>query len=177
MCVIERSDVVETRRLKLRAPQPQDCARLAVLADDLDVARMTLRMPHPYRLDDAQEFVARASAGDPRREQAFVIEHDDQGVVGAIGFFHDRDRAPEVGYWIGRPFWGRGLATEALTGGLDWARRRWKKRAVVAGHMADNPASGRVLDKAGFLYTGEVRRVHSRARGGEADVRRMVWLA
>ena len=60
---------------------------------------------------------------------------------------------------------------------MDWARRKWKKRAVVAGHFADNPASGRVLSKAGFLYTGEVKQRPSLARGEPAATRMMVWLA
>ena len=74
-------------------------------------------------------------------------------------------------------YWGRGYATEALQGALSWARSRWRKRALVAGHFVDNPASGRVLEKAGFLYTGEVRPGLSRARGGPVETRRMVWLA
>ena len=94
-----------------------------------------------------------------------------------IGLFEDGDVGPEVGYWIGRPFWGRGYATEALEAGLVWASRKWKRRALVAGHFSDNPASGRVLEKAGFLYTGEVRTGFSRARGADAQTRRMVWLA
>ena len=66
---------------------------------------------------------------------------------------------------------------EALEGALVWASKRWKRRALMAGHFADNPASGRVLEKAGFLYTGETRRAFSRARGEIADTRMMVWLA
>ena len=57
MCVIEPSPVVETRRLALRAPQAQDVTRLAALANDADIARMTLRMPHPFSVDDAEAFV------------------------------------------------------------------------------------------------------------------------
>lgn len=177
MCVIETSPIVETRRLTLRAPGPQDAGRIAALANDPEIARMTLRMPHPYGAADAEDFVAGVAAQDPRRAMTFVIEHEDQGAVGVIGLFEDGDVAPEAGYWIGRPFWGRGYATEALQGALGWASRRWRRRALVAGHFADNPASGRVLEKAGFLYTGEVRRQFSRARLGEVQTRRMVWLA
>ncbi|NEX93956.1 GNAT family N-acetyltransferase [Caulobacter sp. 17J65-9] len=176
MCVIEFSPRIETRRLTLRAPEEGDVARLACLADDRDIARMTTRMPHPYSLADAEEFVARTAAQDPRRENTFVLDHEDEGPIGVLGFFHDADPYPEVGYWIGRPFWGRGFATEAAEGALDWARRRWKKRAVVAGHFTDNPASGRVLSNAGFLYTGEVRTKHSRARGEDTPIRMMVCL-
>lgn len=177
MCVIEPSPVVETRRLVLRSPQAQDVTRLAALANDRDIARMTLRMPHPYSVDDAEGFVLSVAGQDPARSRTFLIEHEDHGPVGVLGIFEDGDVAPEVGYWIGRPYWGRGYATEALEAGLIWASRKWKRRALVAGHFSDNPASGRVLEKAGFLYTGEVRNGFSRARGQDAHTRRMVWLA
>jgi RimJ/RimL family protein N-acetyltransferase len=177
MCVIETSPVIETRRLLLRAPAPQDVARIASLGGDRDIARMTLRMPHPFALKDAEDFVVNVAGQDPKTANTFLIEHEDAGPVGVLGMFRGEDRAPEVGYWIGKPFWGRGFATEALEGALVWARKRWAKRALVAGHFADNPASGRVLEKAGFLYTGEVRRQFSRARGEITDTRMMVWLA
>lgn len=177
MCVIETSPVVETRRLLLRSPAPQDASAIARLANDPDIARMTKRMPYPYRPSDAQDFVLAVAAQDPARAQTFLIEHEDHGPVGVIGLFEDEDVAPEAGYWIGREFWGRGLATEALEGALVWASRRWKRRALVSGHFADNPASGRVLEKAGFLYTGETRRAFSQARQADIDTRMMVWLA
>ena len=177
MCLIEPSAVVETRRLVLRAPGSQDVARLAAFANDPAIARMTLRMPHPYGVADAEEFVLKVAVQDPARARTFLIEHEDHGPVGVIGLFEDGDPAPEVGYWIARPFWGRGLATEALQGATAWAGRSWKRRALMAGHFSDNPASGRVLEQAGFLYTGEVRRGFSRARCADTDTRRMVWLA
>ena len=177
MCVIETSPVVETRRLTLRAPGVQDVSRIAALANDADVARMTMRMPHPFAVQDAEAFVIQVAAQDPARAIAFLIEHEDLGPVGIIGLHESEDLAPEAGYWIGREYWGRGVATEALEGALVWASRRWKRRALMAGHFTDNPASGRVLEKAGFLYTGETRPAFSLARGEETQVRRMVWLA
>lgn len=177
MCVIEISPVIETRRLRLRAPEGRDLPRVAELAADYDIARMTLRMPHPFTSEDARAFLERSVGQDRRRDNTFVIELEDEGAVGVMGFFHDADPYPEMGYWIGRPYWGRGLATEAAEGALRWASKSWRRRAVAAGHFTDNPASGRVLEKAGFLYTGEVRRQHSRARGEAADVRMMLWLA
>lgn len=177
MCVIETSPVIETRRLTLRAPDPQDVSRIARMANDIDIARMTKRMPHPFTIGDAEDFVLQVASQNPARANTFVIDHEDHGPVGVIGMFEDADPVPETGYWIGREYWGRGYATEALEGALVWASRRWKRRAMVAGHFADNPASGRVLEKAGFLYTGETRTAYSRARGGMADTRMMVWLA
>lgn len=177
MCVIETTPRIETRRLMLRAPVDRDVDRMVELAADRDIARMTLRMPHPFSRSDAQTFVQKVAGQDPRTDNTFLIEHEDQGPVGVLGLFQGADRAPEVGYWIGRPFWGRGFATEALEGALSWAARRWAKRALVAGHFIDNPASGRVLEKAGFLYTGERRRQFSLARGEPTETRMMVWLA
>ena len=177
MCLIEPRTAIETRRLRLRSPEIADAPRLAELAGEQGIARMTTRMPHPYALSDAEGFVAQVQGQDPRRDNTFLIEHEDEGPVGVVGLFHASDPWPEMGYWIGRPFQGRGFATEAALGVLAWAGRRWKKRAVVAGHFSDNPASGRVLGKAGFLYTGEIRRQFSRARGEPADTRMMLWLA
>lgn len=177
MCVIEGSPVIETRRLTLRAPERGDARRMAELANDFDVVKMTGRMPFPYRLADAEAFIGRCEQRDPRREVQFAIEVEDQGYAGGLGFFPNAEGQLEVGYWLGRPFWGRGIATEALKGALVWASRDWKKRCVVAGHFEDNPASGVVLTKADFLYTGVVREMPSLARGATARSRMMVWLA
>ena len=85
---------------------------------------------------------------------------------------------PDLGFWLGRPFWNRGYATEAVRGALGWVKRDWRKPVVTAGHFADNPASGQVLCKAGFLYTGDVERRPSLARGRtDVPTRMMVWLA
>jgi len=177
MSVIETSPPIETRRLTLRMPVEQDCARLADLANDRDIARMTLRMPHPFAMADARAFVSGCAAQNPATARTFAIEHESHGLVGVIGLFEDGSPIPEAGYWVGRPFWGRGFATEALAAASQWARRSWKRRALVSGHFHDNPASGRVLEKAGFLYTGEVRPGFSRARNAAVQVRRMVWMA
>ena len=176
MCLIEPTPVLETRRLRLRAPEARDLPAIAGFCADADVARMTTRIPHPYRVQDAEAFFAAVTALDPKRERVFLIEHEQEGPAGMLGFQVSDDPFPEIGYWIGKPFWGRGFATEAAQAALDWAQRSWRRRAVAGGHFLDNPASGRVLEKCGFLYTGEVRRKHSAARDTEAPIRMMVWL-
>lgn len=177
MCVIEKTPVIETRRLALRAPERRDAARLADLANDFDIVRMTSRMPWPYGRKDAEAFIARCGQRDLSRDATFLIEVDDEGVAGCLGFFTNPEGALEVGYWIGRDWWGRGIATEALTGALAWAGRDWRKRCVTAGHFADNPVSGTVLVKSGFLYTGVTKMLDSLARGEPAPTKMMVWLA
>jgi RimJ/RimL family protein N-acetyltransferase len=174
--MIDQLEAITTMRLRLREPRANDAQRLGALANDFDVARMTTNIPHPYALADADAFLARMMALDAAREALFAIDHAEEGLIGVLGF-HPTGPAPEVGYWIGRPYWGQGYATEALTAALGWAGRAWGKRWVVAGHFADNPASGRVLTKAGFLYTGVVTPQFSKARGAEAPSRMMVRLA
>lgn len=177
MCVIETTPRIETRRLTLRAPEAADAPTLARLLDDIDIARMTSSIPSPYGLADAEGYLAHCDAADPRTDVSFLIEHDDAGVVGGLGFDPSPGGGIEVGYWIGKPWWGRGFASEALVGAMTWAARDWRKRMVVAGHFSDNPASGRVLCRAGFLYTGRVELRRSRSRGEPVPTRMMVWLA
>jgi RimJ/RimL family protein N-acetyltransferase len=168
---------ISTPRLTLRAPEHPDAGVIASLADDLDVARITTRLPHPYGRADAEAFIAQMRECDLAREVAFVIEDAQAGVVGMIGLHPGGQFGPEIGYWLGRPYWGRGIATEAALAALVWAKDDWGRRVVMSGHFADNPASGRVLEKAGFLYTGEIQPRRSTARAAVAPTRMMVWLA
>lgn len=167
------AQTLQTERLRLRRPARSDAERLAQLANDAAVARMSSRIPHPYALSDAEDFLTHLEAGD---EHVFAIDHGDDGLVGMIGLHDTGKLGPEVGYWLGQSYWGRGLATEAATAVLGWAAETGR-RCVVSSHFADNPASGAVLIKAGFLYTGEVTHTFSKARGADVPTRQMVWLA
>jgi RimJ/RimL family protein N-acetyltransferase len=168
---------ITTPRLTLRAPGNGDADRIAALANDIDIARMTTSMPHPYSRADAEAFLARAQSVDPTREVTFAIDDGRDGLIGVVGLFPHDQLGPEIGYWIGRDYWGQGYATEAASAALLWAGADWGRRVVMSGHFADNPASGRVLEKAGFLYTGEIQSRRSTARGVAAPTRMMVWLA
>ena len=174
---LTRGPALRTARLDLRAPCMADAKALAALAGDFDVVRMTGSMPHPYTLADAEAWVHHAERADPATEVLFVIELPGEGPIGVIGLDPDGLMTVEVGYWLGRPYWGRGYATEALTALLDWARASWGRRWITARHFADNPASGAVLIKAGFLYTGRTGPWPCRARGEDVATRWMVWLA
>jgi RimJ/RimL family protein N-acetyltransferase len=168
---------IATDRLTLRPLIPDDAWRIADLANDYEVARMLVPLPHPYSLRDAEQFIERMRSADPRADHAFGMEHRSFGLVGVLGFQRADGPITEMGYWLGRTFWGCGLATEAARAALAWAFGDWGKRAIMASHFADNPASGRVLAKAGFLYTGEVRELRSLARGTHAPARMMVCMA
>jgi RimJ/RimL family protein N-acetyltransferase len=91
--------------------------------------------------------------------------------VGTAGLGRRPDGAVELGYWIARPYWGLGYATEAARAVLDIARHSLRLNRLVAGHFVDNPASGRVLEKIGFRPTGEIVQRHSAGRGSAAPCR------
>lgn len=122
------------------------------LAAHPDVAATTL-IPHPYPPNGAIQFVEEVTL--PRRaagtQYSFVMVEDDE-VVGHISLKHvDRERGEaEVGYWVGRPYWGRGYASEALRLVLDVAFGEVGLERVYAHVLTHNPASGRVLEKLGF---------------------------
>jgi RimJ/RimL family protein N-acetyltransferase len=167
---------IETSRLRLRQPVAADAERLAGLLSESDIPRMMVAMPWPYTIADAHDFIERAATQDHRVRNNFLIEHPAHGMVGGIGLFME-EGVPELGYWIGRSYRKNGFATEAVEAALVWASTAWGKRFVRAGHFVDNAASAVVLQKAGFLYTGEVVVRASRGRAAEVPMRTMVWLA
>jgi RimJ/RimL family protein N-acetyltransferase len=186
MCVIDRpettgnttaADKVRTARLILRPPQAEDVDAITRLCGDFAIASMTSRMPHPYAETDARRFLAQVARQDRARERTFAVELPGEGLIGCLGFHKGADAPLEFGYWIGRPYWGQGFATEAATGALLWASDDWGRRTVASGHFEGNAASANVLIKSGFLYTGEVQPRHCQASGRIEPTRMMVWLA
>ena len=141
--------VIRTQRLILRPLIQADAARVAELAGDWDVARMTARVPYPYTLIDADHWIR--SIGDG--EYVRGIEFDGQ-LVGACGYVVDSSGAAEIGYWIGKPYWGRGIATEAGRAIVAYCLRAEGFKRLVCCHFTDNPASGRVIRKLGFRLIG-----------------------
>ena len=176
MCATITTPAIGTDRLVLRGPVRDDAAELCQLANDLGVAGMLTSMPYPYRPADAEDFLGKRR--DWGKAPDFAIEHREFGFIGMLGFAENNPGQPEVGYWIGRPFWGRGYVSEALSAALVWAHEDWRKKAIWSGHFWHNRASARVLAKAGFLYTGDVELRGCRARDGEeVPTRMMVRLA
>lgn len=155
-----------SERLFLRPAWPEDWrAILSGIADEA-VVRNLARAPWPYEPAHAREFAARAQ--DPCYP-GFLIDLPTGIGRQTIGYagLADRGGRTELGYWIARPWWGKGYATEAGRGVLAIARLIGH-REIAASHFLDNPASGRVLRKIGFRPTGQVRPHHSCGRGEEA---------
>jgi RimJ/RimL family protein N-acetyltransferase len=142
-------------------PQPEDAAAVAALINDRRIAENLARVPHPYTLADAEAFIAAA----PSREAAsFLVTLHDGTLVGGCGIGRLRSDGPEIGYWYGVPYWGRGHATEAARALLDHAFGQLGYDLLHAGARVTNPASRRVLEKCGYEWTGVVLQ-RSRALG------------
>jgi len=151
---------LQTPRLALRAFRLTDAPVVRELAGDVDVARNTLNIPHPYGREDAEAWIASHPNQLERREAVTyaVTRPPEGGLVGAVGLILDldHDRA-ELGYWIGRPYWGRGYATEAARAVVAWGFESLGLNRIHASHFPRNPASGEVLRKLGMRHEGTLR--------------------
>ncbi|MGI4742957.1 MAG: GNAT family N-acetyltransferase [Janthinobacterium lividum] len=148
-----------TSRLLLRAFAPADIPRLLTLAGNYEVAQNTLNIPYPYTEADAWHWLHLTRQGYALQTgYAFALELRATGeFVGGIGLTLEPrfDRA-EAGYWLGQPYWGRGLATEALAAVLRFGFLKLELNKIYATHIAGNPASGQVMLKNGMLKEGEL---------------------
>lgn len=159
-----------TPRLLLRPGWGEDAPALARAIADEQVVRNLASAPWPYGMADAEAFLA--SPRDPALPSFLITERTEAAprIVGACGLGRRASGAVELGYWIARPYWGQGFATEAGTALVEIARALGLPR-LEASHFVDNPASGRVLEKLGFVPTGLSAARYSCARGGEAMTR------
>jgi RimJ/RimL family protein N-acetyltransferase len=162
---------IETPRLILRPFVEADAATLAALSNDDAIARMVCSMPHPHVPLLAEGWILIQAANRARgRDAALAIfDRASHMLIGSVGAHARSDGRYEVGYWIGRPYWGLGYASEALQALIAHIRRRCTGVSFSAGHFADNPASRRVLEKAGFRPTGAVERRFSLGRAHKVD--------
>ena len=137
----------------------------------------TARIPHPYRLADAEQFIAAVNRRDG--EVCFVIAHADT-LIGACGI-DPREDAPELGYWLGARYWGRGYATEAVRAVVDYAFGDLEHETLQAGARVSNLTSRRVLEKCAFQWTGvrltRIRAINSAAPVDRFRLDRGLWLS
>ena len=161
-----------TPRLLLRPGFPEDAPALAAAIADKAIARNLATVPWPYQMRDAEAFLA--CPRDPVLPSLLIFGRTNAApqLVGACGLSRRPSGAVEMGYWIARPFWGRGYATEACRALLDIAATLGLP-TVEGSHFLDNPASARVLEKLGFEPIGIVAPRMSCARGVEVPARLM----
>lgn len=157
-----------TPRLVLRPGWSEDARALTDAIGHDAVLRNLARAPAPYTLVDAEAFLGQPQDESLPRLLAFARTLGAPRLIGSCGIHRDADGALELGYWIARPYWGLGFATEAARAVMGIARATGLP-ALRAGHFADNPASGNVLRKIGFRFTGRIEQRYSLSRRTEAD--------
>jgi RimJ/RimL family protein N-acetyltransferase len=142
----------------LRPWRRGDEASLVRHANNRSVSRnMRDRFPYPYTATDADAWISRVAGQSPATSFAIVV---DGAAVGGVGIELGTDvfrHSAEIGYWLGEPFWGRGLATEALRAMTAYAFEHFDLCRLEAGVFSWNPASARVLEKAGYTLEGRAR--------------------
>jgi RimJ/RimL family protein N-acetyltransferase len=152
------NEIMETERILLRPWRDDDAAALFKYASDPEVGPRAGWPPHKS-VEESLEIIHTVFHNDTN----WAIEFKETGeAIGAIGYLPApesdlpaREGEPLVGYWVGKPYWNQGICTEALEIMLEHIRKTTDIKSLISSHYFDNPASGRVMEKCGFLPTGE----------------------
>jgi [ribosomal protein S5]-alanine N-acetyltransferase len=153
---------VETERLVLRPFRRADAVEFARLAGDWAVASMTSDIPYPFSAEQALGWLKPV-----RGEVRFAIERAGR-LIGGAGFYRRPSGAAELGFWLGRPWWGQGFATEAARAVVRHGFANRRLPGFSSARFVDNAASARVLDKLGFEAVGRGT-IASAARGHDVE--------
>lgn len=170
----------ETERMDLRALEKSELPRLADLLGEWDIVRWLTVVPFPYTVKHAEEFYGDLQPGYAKGEpQFFVMSLKTDGkLIGGVGLHPPRGTnaaagESEIGYWLGRDYWGRGLMSEAAGAVIDFAFNQIGTEAVCASTSLDNKASQKVLQKIGLRDCGVCLRDYEALRGSDKIIR---WL-
>lgn len=171
---------LRTPHFILRPAQVGDAEPIARYLNDFAVAGNLARVPFPYHLSDAKAWLRSRVPGLPVEETNFSIELPGAGLAGHVGF-HLGPQGPIIGYWLGQPFWGRGIMTAAVTASLDWFFEATAAETIYSGVFHFNHASLAIQHKLGFTETGRSTLL-CLARGAEVEhidtkLTQSVWKA
>ena len=155
------TESIDCAPCRLRPWREDDVPQLLALANDAQVSQgLRDRFPFPYTIEDARWHVAHAAAlSEASMDRLYAIEFEGRAIGGFGLHLHDDvyRHSAELGYWLGRPYWGRGLMTRVVRAAADYALPRHGLYRLAAAVYSNNPASGRVLMKAGFEFEGVQR--------------------
>ncbi len=150
--------MIESSRILLRPWQDSDAEALYKYASDPIIGERAGWPPHKS-VEESLEII-RTVFNNPTT-WAIVLKETCEA-IGAMGYMPDcqlnlpaREGEPLVGYWVGKPYWNQGICSEALLLMLEYIRKETSYTSLISSHFIDNPASGRVMEKCGFVPTGE----------------------
>ena len=151
---------IETERLFLTELRAEDISNIVKYASNKNISDFTQNIPFPYAEKDAIFWINMANQGFKNRNQyTFAIRQKDKDdFIGGIGIKIERkNNRAEIGYWIGEPFWGNGFATEATKAVIKFGFENLDMNKFTSSHLANNPASGKVLKNSGMKREGELK--------------------
>jgi RimJ/RimL family protein N-acetyltransferase len=138
---------------------PNDAPSLARYANNRSIwLNLRDRFPHPYTLHDAVAFIEHVQEQSPPTVWAIDVAGEAIGTLGIMPRSDIERISAEIGYWLGEPFWGRGIMTEALRAVTEWSMRQFQLKRIYALPFTANAASCRVLEKAGYMCEGRMRK-------------------
>ena len=147
-------DILSTDRLILRTIGASDAEALTTLADNYKVAVMLARLPYPYKLADARQFIAWVNEKRDGEGTFGLYLKPEETFIGVCSYEWHGEDAPEFGYWLGEPYWGKGYMSEAAQAVIAHAFKINRHEKLLSGCRLQNLASRRVLEKAGFEHVG-----------------------
>jgi RimJ/RimL family protein N-acetyltransferase len=164
-------NLLETERLLLRRLELEDAHRVEELASDYELAKTTLTVPHPYPTGSAADFIRNMWEAEEKGLVAFaIVEKESDSLIGIINIKQTLPyKRGELGYWVGRPYWGKGYGTEAAREVVAYGFEELGLNKVFAGAFADNPGSWRIMEKVGMKHEGTWRQ-HAMRDGRFVDL-------
>ncbi|PHR57406.1 MAG: GNAT family N-acetyltransferase [Robiginitomaculum sp.] len=160
--------VITTDRLVLRQPTLGDAKTISRLLSDKAIVRMTASIPYPFCMLSAEFWIMQTLANWDRDVSHSYIITDGKNIIGDISLFNAKDGSKELGYWIGKPYWGKGYASESAKAIIAESFDSLDIPHIDAGYFDDNPASGHILGKLGFVSKNEFSHLYSIGRGTSA---------
>jgi len=165
-------DTIRTERLFLRAPNLNDAKPMQVLANNKTIHEFLARLPYPFTDAHALDFINNIARRE--EEHSYAIINKGADLIGIISLHVTRDKTPELGYWLGEPFWGMGFATEAVNGVLRAALNSGINK-IYAHAIEENTGSIKVLKKAGFEEIST--QIDDCGQHKDKNVTKLVWRA
>ena len=152
--------IIKSDKFILRPFKKGDEASLAKHINDKTIAHNTLRIPYPYTAKDARWWISHnleVAKQKKKTELNFAITINGE-VVGSIGFDPIEGHRAEIGYWLGKKYWGQGIMTDAIKLMVKYGFSKLELKRIYADVFPFNKASAKVLQKAGFQYEGKLRK-------------------
>ncbi len=152
--------VLETERLVLRPFEIKDAKAVQLLASDYDIYKTTLHIPHPYEEGMAEAWIGRQPEDATERHLLHwaIVDKKEAAILGCVSIgMSPKRRIGEIGYWLGKPYWNKGFGTEAGKKVMAYGFEALDLNRIYGRHFAENPASGKIMEKCGMKFEGLLR--------------------